>query len=171
MRATSRKVKPGVMQYLHRFDQVVIRQIGAARRGWLSRLIVPYTISGTIGLPWVIAGAVLGHAVLLAVVVAAAALSADLIKRIAMRQRPAHLPLLVRPLRSASFPSGHAASSAASALVLTMLAPDFAVLWIAMALAMALSRVYVGVHYPTDILAGIGLGLLAGVSVLVAVAA
>jgi len=149
-----------VAQRCHAFDGWVMRRVGAARRSWLTRLIVPYTIAGTIGLPWLLAGAAVDQAQRVVVVAAVAALLTSIVKRVARRDRPDHLPLLVRPLRSSSFPSGHAASAAAAMCALLIVAPGLAPVWIAMTLAMALSRVYVGVHYPTDVLAGAGLGVL-----------
>jgi len=137
-----------------------MRWAGAARRSWLTRLVVPYTLAGTLGLPWVLAGAAVDHAEAVVIAAALGALAAGLVKRLVARDRPAHLPLLVRPLRSGSFPSGHAASSAAAACVLLAVAPGLAPIWIAMAVTMAASRVYVGVHYPTDVLAGVGVGVL-----------
>jgi undecaprenyl-diphosphatase len=70
----------------------------------------------------------------------------------------------VGPLRSTSFPSGHAASAAAAACALLIVAPTFAPAWIGMALVMAASRVYVGAHYPSDVVAGVGLGVLVGLA-------
>lgn len=155
----------------HRFDGWVMRHVGAARRSWLTRMLVPYTIAGTIGLPWVLAGAAVDQAQRVAVAAGIAALLANTLKYLARRDRPDHLPLLVRPLRSSSFPSGHAASATAAMCALLVVAPGLAPLWISMAVAMAVSRIYVGVHYPTDVLAGVGLGIVvAAVPLLIAAA-
>jgi undecaprenyl-diphosphatase len=64
-----------------------------------------------------------------------------------------------------SFPSGHAASAIAGACALVRLAPEArAIFWI-FALLVACSRIYLGVHYPADVLAGALLGLAIGKSV------
>jgi undecaprenyl-diphosphatase len=58
----------------------------------------------------------------------------------------------------ASFPSGHASGAGAGALALTMLAPWGWPLWWALAAAIGYSRVYLGDHYPLDVLAGGAIG-------------
>jgi undecaprenyl-diphosphatase len=64
-----------------------------------------------------------------------------------------------------SFPSGHAASSFAAATVLAFaLTRRRAVTW-ALAVAVALSRIYIGVHYPLDVVVGALIGVLIGVLV------
>ena len=58
-----------------------------------------------------------------------------------------------------SFPSGHATVSFACATVLALAVPRLRVPLYALATLISLSRVYVGVHYPLDVLAGAALGV------------
>ncbi len=69
--------------------------------------------------------------------------------------------LLIPPPRTGSFPSSH--SSVAFALAFAFLSGDKrrGMLALAMACLVAFGRVAVGVHYPSDVIAGIGVGLLA----------
>jgi undecaprenyl-diphosphatase len=60
------------------------------------------------------------------------------------------------------FPSNHAVNMSAAASVLSVAYPAYAVLYWAIALLIAYSRVYVGVHYPLDVLAGLLLGWAIG---------
>ena len=86
-----------------------------------------------------------------------------IIKPLVARARPFEGAVAVRvidrrPL-TYSFPSGHAAGSFAAAATLAQVwSPGSAVFWTLAALV-AVSRIYVGVHYPLDVLGGALLGL------------
>lgn len=78
------------------------------------------------------------------------------------RARPAiaDLPHLMATPTGLSFPSSHATSSFAAARAFRGLLPPRALYPVAV--AMALSRIYLGVHYPSDVLAGAALGTVLG---------
>ncbi len=77
------------------------------------------------------------------------------VKFVARRPRPdlPDLPPLVHTMSNRSYPSAHATTSAAAAMAL----PGTPV-W-GLAVALALSRLYLGVHYPSDTIAGFALGV------------
>jgi membrane-associated phospholipid phosphatase len=84
------------------------------------------------------------------------------IKLVVGRRRPAveDLPHLMATPTGLSFPSSHASSSFAAARAYGGLLPSPPLY--GAAVAMALSRVYLGVHYPSDIAAGAGVGTAIG---------
>lgn len=89
------------------------------------------------------------------------------IKLIFRRPRPQleGLPPLGGAPSSLSFPSAHATASFASATVVTRIAPDLAPAVFGLATLMALTRPYLGMHYPSDVIAGAGLGAALGLLV------
>ena len=80
------------------------------------------------------------------------------------RDRPeaAGIPVTLRTNSHSgwSFPSNHAANNFAMARTVQILAPAWAIPAYIFATFIALSRVYVGVHYPLDVIAGALIGLL-----------
>ncbi|MCK4548046.1 MAG: phosphatase PAP2 family protein [Candidatus Eisenbacteria sp.] len=95
--------------------------------------------------------------------------SAGLIKPLVGRIRPCNaledVRLLIPRSGAFSFPSAHAANITAAAFLLSVRYPRIRLVWIGIAVLVCLSRVYVGIHYPLDVLGGAvaGLGCAAAV--------
>ena len=81
-------------------------------------------------------------------------------RRPAAEEVPEHRRLVRRPT-SSSFPSGHSASAAAFTVAVAMESPAAGLAVAPLAVAVAYSRVHTGVHWPSDV----GAGLLIGVGV------
>lgn len=87
-----------------------------------------------------------------------------LLKRWSRRPRPLHrhagMVISVAPLDEFSFPSGHTLHAVAFTWVALAYAPMLAVVLIPFALSVAASRVVLGLHYPSDVLAATAIGVL-----------
>ena len=145
---------------------------------WLGTALLDVTALGGPTVIWLVVVTVIGFLVLqtryrTALMVAAAAGSGEivnqLLKVLFMRPRPSVVPHL-RDVASSSFPSGHAMESAIVYLTLGVMLMRVAegritkiyCLGVAMLVTFLVgsSRVFLGVHYPTDVLGGWILGLL-----------
>ncbi|MGN1031495.1 MAG: phosphatase PAP2 family protein [Butyricicoccaceae bacterium] len=142
----------------------------------LSTLMIAVTRLGDYGAVWIALGLILcafrktrpaGFTVLLALALQAL-IGQSLFKPLIGRPRPFHtvegLHNLVT-IGGYSFPSGHTGSSfAAASAVRRMLSGRAGIIAIVVAALIGCSRLYVGVHYPTDVLGGIILGWLCGIA-------
>jgi len=146
------------------------------RTGWLNPIFEGLSYAGRLGLLWIAIALVLGFLHrrwgvlgLTIIAVALADWSAMGLKALFDRERPplryAEPDPLVQVPDSGSFPSGHAATSFAGATILSFAFPRFAPFLFVLAAAVAWSRVYVGVHYPLDILGGALLGVLVALGI------
>ncbi|MCL6674413.1 MULTISPECIES: phosphatase PAP2 family protein [Streptomyces] len=114
---------------------------------WLATGLVGAAVDGARRGAWLRGAALTGGAHLVSMGV----------KRVVRRPRPAHVEHLAPTFGPHSFPSSHATSAATAALVYGALGA-YAVP--PLAVAMCLSRLVVGVHHPSDVVAGAALGAL-----------
>jgi undecaprenyl-diphosphatase len=139
------------------------------RLGPLDPIFVALTVVGSFGAIWIAIAVVLSLARRTPVpfmLVTAGVLTAEMtslgLKLLAGRDRPYvarpdPAPLIGTPL-DLSFPSGHSATAFAGATILAAYLPRLVVPLYVLAALVAVSRVYVGVHYPLDVVAGALLG-------------
>lgn len=146
------------------------------RKEWLNPIVIFITHLGKAGIAWILlilgllafkktrrAGIACGVALVLNVI-----LCNFLIKPIVARPRPydlyQHIICIVKPQWDYSFPSGHTAASfsVSSVLPFMKVKKRITIPAIVLAVLIALSRIYVCVHYPTDVICGAILGAMAG---------
>ncbi len=144
------------------------------RHPWLDVFFTFITKLGNAGWIWILAGILLlvckrhrreGAAVLGALLIGFVITNLFL-KNIVARPRPytvlQGLEILISEPSDYSFPSGHTCSSVAAALtMLRMSDKRIGIAACILAVLIAFSRMYIGVHYPTDILAGAVIGVFA----------
>lgn len=91
-----------------------------------------------------------------------------MLKPLVGRMRPftvnTGMELLINAPKDFSFPSGHTAASFAAAFALLFVKNKLWIPSMILASLIAFSRLYLYVHYPTDVLAGILLGLIVSVA-------
>ena len=113
-----------------------------------------------LGMPFL--GASWRASVLMAVVGAVATLAYRQLKEGTRRPRPCDvhetLTISVAPLDRFSFPSGHTLHAVAFTVLACAVVPALAPLLVPFAVLVALSRLVLGLHYPSDVLVGAGLG-------------
>jgi undecaprenyl-diphosphatase len=158
-------------------DRHLERFVVLHRVGWLDTFFVGLSRIGTLGLVWILIAALVaillrrpGVFIVTVGAVALADLLAVALKAVVDVDRPpvryASPDPLVRVPTDHSFPSGHTATSFAAALILARAVPRRAWLFYVLAAAIGFSRIYVGVHYPIDVLGGALLGLLVATALL-----
>jgi undecaprenyl-diphosphatase len=162
-----------MINYLQCFDIKMLNLLNRRFRYALLDEIMPwFTAAGNGGLVWIIISIFLmsyenyrieGYMIITSLLVTTI-IGEGVIKHLIKRTRPfAELlenKLLISKPITYSFPSGHTASSFAAAGIFLAMNNEFSILVVILASLIAFSRIYLNVHYPTDVAIGIILGLL-----------
>jgi undecaprenyl-diphosphatase len=174
-----------MLDYLNYLDTAVFRFFNSAISNPVFDILMPFltdlnkqrlvlVIVGTLLLWMLIRGrrsARLAALCLIVTIILSDQLSSSVIKYWLVRDRPCHTLQDVRLLVSCgsgfSFPSSHAVNNFAGALILAFFFPRAKWWFFGFAAVIAFSRVYVGVHYPLDVIGGSVIGLMCGGFVLV----
>ena len=142
---------------------------------FLDKLMVFITSLGNAGIIWIVMTIVFllipkmrkTGAVMAAALIIDLLLCNVILKNLVARTRPydvnTGVQLLVSRLHDYSFPSGHTSASFAAALAIILWDRKKGIPAVILAALIAVSRLYLTVHYPTDVLASLLLGSLYGV--------
>ncbi len=161
------------MDFITNIDLTILHAITDLQTDWLTPIMRVITALGDSGLFWIILSIILlfprktrwaGVCGLLSMALGFL-VSNIALKNIVDRIRPYDLDPLINNLvteTDASFPSGHTTASFACAIAYFKMLPKrvYGVLAIILASLIAFSRLYLGVHYPSDVLAGVIIGLI-----------
>ncbi|MGW0664361.1 phosphatase PAP2 family protein [Streptodolium elevatio] len=165
--------KPGVLGRVHAMDQAAFTWVASHHVPWANRALPSLSRSANRSRLWMVAAGSMAlsggrsgrRAALrgLGSVALASTVTNVVLKNWTRRPRPVldlvpHVRRLPRQPWTTSFPSGHAASAAAFATGVALESRSLGAAAGVLATGVAFSRVYTGVHYPGDVLAGAALG-------------
>ena len=167
----------GILEWIQNIDAQILLFIQQyIRQDMMNWFLKGITFLGDGGWFWIVLGVVLlipkktrksGFTALLALIIGSV-ITNLVLKTAVARIRPYDavegLVPLVKKLRDYSFPSGHTCASFSCAVVYYKMYPDIKGKGaMVLAVLIALSRLYVGVHYPTDVLGGAIVGWLSAI--------
>ncbi len=164
-----------MLERIKAWDNRVLTKISSKHTKKLDRLMVIITTSGNNGYIWFALSIPLlliskyrlvGYTMILSMLISG--LTGEItIKHIVGRIRPCSRDfakdLLIKHPAHYSFPSGHTTASFAVTTVMFIMMPTLFLPVLFYACLIGFSRMYVLVHYPTDVIAGVFLGIICGI--------
>lgn len=167
------------MEAIQSFDFSILNGIQESLRcAFLDAAAVFLSYLTTSGIIWIVLGIILlffkktrAAGIVVLAALALGFLTGDvLLKHLVNRPRPftvnTDVVLLIKPPTTASFPSTHSTLAAAVTTVLLVKKRGLGIIALLLTLCIAFSRLYLYVHYPTDVLCGLLLGVLCGIAAL-----
>ena len=162
-----------IRKRIDKFDNYILYIIENYIHNKYLDIIMPIvTFTGNAGAIWVIIAIALiadrpyrliGNSIILTLIIGTI-IGEGILKHIVRRVRPCNklggFRMLSLNLTSYSFPSGHTLSSFAAAEMLSLYFTQYRVVFMSLALLIAVSRLYLYVHYPTDVIVGFIIGVL-----------
>ncbi|ERI91763.1 PAP2 family protein [Clostridiales bacterium oral taxon 876 str. F0540] len=162
-----------MIAYLKNVDVKILNALNRKLKyKFLDKIMPVITVLGNGGIVWIaislylmnnVEYRTLGYMVITSLVITTI-IGEGIIKHLIKRTRPfvdmMECKLLISKPITYSFPSGHTASSFAAAGIFISVNSKFSIAVLILASLIAFSRVYLNVHYPTDVIMGIILGLV-----------
>lgn len=165
-----------MLDFLSKVDNIILNWINVKLRNRTFDKIMPIITSiGNLGIVWIVISVLLllrkndyerlGEMIIISLIITTI-IGEGIIKNIVKRKRPFYGDddkklLISRPI-TYSFPSGHTASSFAVATVFIKTYNSASLEIVLLANLIAFSRVYLGVHYPSDVIGGGVIGAICG---------
>lgn len=166
-----------MVNLIQNFDSSLMYKAQELHNPILNNIMISFTKIGDLGLVWLIlalillffkktrkAGILIYLSQLLNIIVV------TILKNIIQRPRPFLTLTDLHPLislpTSYSFPSGHASSAFAGALIIAYIFRQWIIPAYLVSFTIAFSRVYLGVHYPSDIIVGAIIGTLSSITII-----
>lgn len=166
-----------MLEQIYTIDFMILDWIQEHLRcGWLDWLMPKITFLGEAGLIWIVLALLFlwlktrrkcGLKMTVSLVICLV-LALLILKNVIARPRPCwintEMEMLVKVPKDYSFPSGHTLSGIASALIIFKADRLIGIPALILAVVIAFSRLYLYVHFPTDVLAGAVLGILLAIA-------
>ena len=162
-----------IVKRIDNFDNFILFIIEKYLHNRYLDIVMPIvTFTGNLGIIWIVIALalivdkpyrVIGISIILTLIIGTI-VGEGIVKHIVRRVRPCNKQDNtglhgLKPI-SYSFPSGHTLSSFAAAEMLSLFFTEYRIIFMAIAFLISLSRLYLYVHYPTDVIAGFIIGVL-----------